>query len=277
MTCRRSRTRFAPTTASLLVDPREPGRRRARLDARDEARARPARQGQRHVPLRRRAAPAGVRVHAARRACGRELPDDAAERVLVALDCANEERHGAGPRRCSTRRRSSLDIDHHHDNTRFGDDQPRRRRRVVDRRDRSATSSRELDVELTPGDRRGALHRRSSPTPAASSTRTRRRRRCGSPPSSSRPAPTCTASSRASTSRSSSPSSSCWRGRSSARRSTRAAGSSSRTCCASDFAELGAAEPYSEGIIDYLRAVEGAEMAALIREPPRARRARRGA
>ena len=28
-------------------------------------------------------------------------------------------------------------------------------------------------------------------------------------------------------------------------------------------------EPYSEGIIDVLRAVEGAELAALIREPPR--------
>src|SRR5438067_591035 len=36
-----------------------------------------------------------------------------------------------------------------------------------------------------------------------------------------------------------------------------------------DFAEVGAAEPYSEGIIDSLRAVEGAEMAVLIREPPR--------
>ena len=36
-----------------------------------------------------------------------------------------------------------------------------------------------------------------------------------------------------------------------------------------DFAEVGAAEPYSEGVIDYLRAVEGADMAALIREPPR--------
>jgi bifunctional oligoribonuclease and PAP phosphatase NrnA len=36
-----------------------------------------------------------------------------------------------------------------------------------------------------------------------------------------------------------------------------------------DFAEVGAAEAYSEGIIDYLRAVEGADMAALIREPPR--------
>ena len=42
-----------------------------------------------------------------------------------------------------------------------------------------------------------------------------------------------------------------------------------------DFAEVGAAEPYSEGIIDYLRAVEGADMAALIREPPRGDAARR--
>ena len=37
-----------------------------------------------------------------------------------------------------------------------------------------------------------------------------------------------------------------------------------------DFTEVGAAEPYSEGIIDSLRAVEGAQMAVLIREPPRA-------
>ncbi len=36
-----------------------------------------------------------------------------------------------------------------------------------------------------------------------------------------------------------------------------------------DFGEVGAAEPYSEGIIDSLRAVEGAKVAALIREPPR--------
>jgi len=36
-----------------------------------------------------------------------------------------------------------------------------------------------------------------------------------------------------------------------------------------DFAEVGAVEPYSEGIIDVLRAVEGADLAALIREPPR--------
>lgn len=36
----------------------------------------------------------------------------------------------------------------------------------------------------------------------------------------------------------------------------------------SDFEEVGAVEPYSEGIIDYLRSVEGAVLAALIREPP---------
>ena len=36
-----------------------------------------------------------------------------------------------------------------------------------------------------------------------------------------------------------------------------------------DFAAVGAEEPYSEGIIDSLRAVEGSEMVALIREPPR--------
>ena len=35
-----------------------------------------------------------------------------------------------------------------------------------------------------------------------------------------------------------------------------------------DFGEVGAVEPYSEGIIDYLRQAEGAELVALIREPP---------
>ena len=31
---------------------------------------------------------------------------------------------------------------------------------------------------------------------------------------------------------------------------------------------VGAEEPYSEGIIDYLRQVEGAELVALVRQPP---------
>jgi bifunctional oligoribonuclease and PAP phosphatase NrnA len=38
----------------------------------------------------------------------------------------------------------------------------------------------------------------------------------------------------------------------------------------SDFAEVGAEEPYSEGIIDFLRLSEGSELVALIREPPTA-------
>src|SRR5690242_14037615 len=36
-----------------------------------------------------------------------------------------------------------------------------------------------------------------------------------------------------------------------------------------DFGAVGAEEPYSEGIIEHLRSVEGSEMVALIREPPR--------
>src|SRR5207245_9413319 len=35
-----------------------------------------------------------------------------------------------------------------------------------------------------------------------------------------------------------------------------------------DFHGTGVGEEYAEGIIDYLRAVDGAEMAATIREPP---------
>jgi phosphoesterase RecJ-like protein len=36
----------------------------------------------------------------------------------------------------------------------------------------------------------------------------------------------------------------------------------------SDFEDVGAEEPYSEGLIDFLRQAEGANMVALIREPP---------
>src|SRR3982751_5964310 len=50
----------------------------------------------------------------------REPPDDAAERVLVALDCANESRLGPVPELLE-RAVLTLDIDHHHDNSCFGD------------------------------------------------------------------------------------------------------------------------------------------------------------
>ena len=57
-------------------------------------------------------------VHAARRPAPR-LPDDAAERVILALDSATAPRTRSR-RRCWRRRRSSIDVDHHHDNTRYG-------------------------------------------------------------------------------------------------------------------------------------------------------------
>src|SRR5919201_1181089 len=50
----------------------------------------------------------------------REPPADAADRVLVALDCANQQRLGPDPTLLQ-RAPLTIDIDHHHDNTRFGD------------------------------------------------------------------------------------------------------------------------------------------------------------
>src|SRR5919109_3942158 len=50
----------------------------------------------------------------------REPPADAPDRVLVALDCANEQRLGRDPTLLQ-RAPLTIDIDHHHDNTRFGD------------------------------------------------------------------------------------------------------------------------------------------------------------
>src|SRR5918911_4946810 len=49
----------------------------------------------------------------------RRLPDDWRERVLVALDCANESRIGPEPAPLNGAP-LTIDIDHHHDNTRFG-------------------------------------------------------------------------------------------------------------------------------------------------------------
>ena len=48
----------------------------------------------------------------------RRWPDDVSERVLLALDCANESRI-ADPEVLG-RVPLSVDVDHHHDNTRFG-------------------------------------------------------------------------------------------------------------------------------------------------------------
>jgi phosphoesterase RecJ-like protein len=50
----------------------------------------------------------------------RELPDDVGERVLLAVDCANERRIGPTPDPVE-RAKLVLNVDHHHDNSRFGD------------------------------------------------------------------------------------------------------------------------------------------------------------
>src|SRR5437016_6940915 len=77
----------------------------------------------------------------------RRWPDDVAERVLLAVDCANESRI-ADPEVLG-RVPLSINIDHHHDNTRFG-----RINLIV--ADASSTGEvlrdvfRELDVKLTP-------------------------------------------------------------------------------------------------------------------------------
>src|SRR5881275_1693473 len=49
----------------------------------------------------------------------RRLPDDWRERVLLALDCANESRIGPDPEPLEGAP-LVVDIDHHHDNSRFG-------------------------------------------------------------------------------------------------------------------------------------------------------------
>ena len=49
----------------------------------------------------------------------RRLPDDWRERVLIALDCANESRLGPDPEPLEGAP-LVIDIDHHHDNSRFG-------------------------------------------------------------------------------------------------------------------------------------------------------------
>src|SRR6266511_2435267 len=50
----------------------------------------------------------------------REVPQEAEERVLVVVDCANESRLGPDPE-ILHQAPFTIDIDHHHDNTRFGD------------------------------------------------------------------------------------------------------------------------------------------------------------
>src|SRR5215813_7248347 len=196
----------------------------------------------------------------------RELPDDAGERVLVALDCANESRMGPVPELLE-RAPLTLDIDHHHDNSRFGDVNL-----VVG--DASSTAEvlrdvfAELAVELTP-EMAEALY-------VAVVTDTGRFQYTNTTPKALRLAAELVEEG-ADVHR-------IFQGvyesvqfaklKLLARALERAQLFEGGRLVVSyllkdDFGDVGAEEPYSEGIIDYLRAVEGSEMVALIREPPR--------
>jgi bifunctional oligoribonuclease and PAP phosphatase NrnA len=195
----------------------------------------------------------------------RRWPDDVSERVLVALDCANESRI-ADPEVLG-RVPLSIDIDHHHDNTRFG-----QINLIVP--DASSTGEvlrdllRELGLELTP-DIAEALY-------IALVTDTGRFQYTNTTPKALRLAAELVEAG-ADVHR-------IFQGvyesvqfaklKLLARALERAQVYEGGRIVVSyllrtDFAEVGAAEPYSEGIIDFLRAVEGADMAVLIREPPR--------
>ncbi|HEX3686789.1 MAG TPA: bifunctional oligoribonuclease/PAP phosphatase NrnA [Gaiellaceae bacterium] len=196
----------------------------------------------------------------------REPPPDAPERVLVALDCANESRIGPDESLLEDAP-LTLDIDHHHDNSRFGDINL-----VVG--DASSTGEvlrdvfAELGVQLTP-EVAEALY-------IAVVTDTGRFQYTNTTPKALRLAADLVEAG-ADVHR-------VFQGvyesvefaklKLLARALERAQVYEGGRLVVSyllrsDFTELNVAEAFSEGIIDYLRAVEGAEMAALIREPPR--------
>jgi bifunctional oligoribonuclease and PAP phosphatase NrnA len=192
----------------------------------------------------------------------REPPADSAERVLLAVDCAKEDRIGDEAAR--SRATLVLNVDHHHDNTRFGD-----LNLIV--ADASSTGEvlrdvfAELGLELTP--------ELAAPLYIALVTDTGRFQYANTTPKALRLAAELVEAgadihavfqqvyesvefaklkllAKA-------------LGRAEVLEGGRIVVSH---LLRADFAESGASEPYSEGIIDYLRAVEGAELAVLIRE-----------
>src|SRR5918997_2777001 len=195
----------------------------------------------------------------------RELPGHVEQRVLFALDCANESRLGQG-REALDRAPLVLNVDHHHDNTRFGHVN-------VVIAEASSTGeivrdlATELGVELTP-ELAEALY-------IALVTDTGRFQYANTTPKALRLAAELVEAG-ADVHRvfqSVYESVQLAKLKLLARALDRAqvyegGGIVVSYLLKTDFAEVGAAEPYSEGIIDFLRAVEGAEMAALIREPP---------
>ncbi len=195
----------------------------------------------------------------------RTPPEDAAERVVLALDCANERRLGPDPGLLE-RAPLVVDVDHHHDNSRFGDVNL-----VVP--DASSTGEilrdlfQELGVRLTP-DIAEALY-------IALVTDTGRFQYANTTPKALRLAAELVEAG-ADVHR-------VFRDvyenvafakiKLLARALAKARVVEGGRIIVSDleradFAAAGAEEPFAEGIIDFLRAVEGTEIVALIREPP---------
>jgi phosphoesterase RecJ-like protein len=195
----------------------------------------------------------------------RQVPDDVGERVLLTLDCANERRLGPDP---SVLGQALLviDVDHHHDNSRFG-----QINLVVADASSTAEIVRDLLYELGVG-----------LTPAIADalyvglvTDTGRFQYTNTSPKALRLAAELVEAG------------ADVHGifqrvyetvqfaklKLLARALERAQSFEGGSVVVSyllrrDFDEVGAEEPYSEGIIDYLRQAEGAELVALIREPP---------
>ena len=196
----------------------------------------------------------------------RAFPEDAAERVLVAVDCANEDRIGhdldlvrGAP--------LTINIDHHHDNTRFGD-----LNLIVAGASSTGEVLRdvlqELDLPLTP-EIAEALY-------IALVTDTGRFQYANTTPKALRLAAELVDAGADvhSIFQQVYESVQFQKLKLLARALERAQVYEGGRIVVSyllrtDFSELSAPDPYSEGIIDYLRAVEGADMAVLIREPPR--------
>jgi len=195
----------------------------------------------------------------------RELPDDARERVVFALDCANESRLGDGQAALASAP-LVINVDHHHDNTRFGG---------VNLVVAEASSTGEilrdlidkLGLKLTP-ELAEAIY-------IALVTDTGRFQYANTTPKALRLAAELVEAG-ANVHRvfqSVYETVQLAKLKLLARALERAqvyegGGLVVSHLLKTDFAEVGASEPYSEGIIDFLRALEGAELAALIREPP---------
>src|SRR5438105_8990073 len=196
----------------------------------------------------------------------RTVPVDIADRVLVAVDCAKADRIGPDPTQLMAAK-LTIDIDHHHDNSRFGDVNL-----IV--ADASSTGEvlrdvfTELGVEVTP-DIAESLY-------IALVTDTGRFQYSNTTAKSLRLAAELVEAGADvhAVFQQVYESVEFAKLKLLARALERAQVLEGGRIVVShllrtDFAEVRAVEPYSEGIIDYLRAVEGSELAVLIREPPR--------